>query len=422
MTTGFRPANLLGGSLPVSGNDLRDAARSPPAPHNGPMSRRRTAATDDGHVPPADGTGLPEALEAIATRTARRGGRLADEDVAALRAAGVRAAETGITAGQAVDLYLAATASARAVSLPREEDPDDPDDVLTGVRTAVPALMEGYESAGQQLVRQEETARREFIDDLLRGDADVAGVLQGAEPFGLDLRASHQVLLAEPRDGAAVDERDESALDRAVVARYGDRDVLATTKGGHLVALVPARSSSADVDEPARLLHADLTSATRKPWRVAVGRAHPGAHGVARSYQQAREAIALTGRLHPDVDMVRTRDLLIYRVLGRDRSALADLVEDVLTPLTRARGGAQPLLDTLEAYFACGEVATEAARRLHVSVRTVTYRLSRVTALTGYDPTAPAQKLTLQAAVIGARLLPWPPDGTPDGEVPRPAG
>ena len=35
-------------------------------------------------------------------------------------------------------------------------------------------------------------------------------------------------------------------------------------------------------------------------------------------------------------------------------------------------------------------------------------RLAKVAGLTGYDPGIPTQRLTLQAAVIGARLLPWP--------------
>lgn len=51
----------------------------------------------------------------------------------------------------------------------------------------------------------------------------------------------------------------------------------------------------------------------------------------------------------------------------------------------------------------------------HVSVRTVTYRLAKIASLTGYDPTIPAQRLTLHASVVGARMLPWPPE-TP---VPR---
>jgi DNA-binding PucR family transcriptional regulator len=41
-------------------------------------------------------------------------------------------------------------------------------------------------------------------------------------------------------------------------------------------------------------------------------------------------------------------------------------------------------------------------------VRTVTYRLARVRALTGRDPGRPADALALQVAVIGARMLDWP--------------
>jgi DNA-binding PucR family transcriptional regulator len=105
---------------------------------------------------------------------------------------------------------------------------------------------------------------------------------------------------------------------------------------------------------------------------------------------------------------VQAQDMLVYRVLGRDQSAMIDLVRSVLTPLGSARGGAHPLVTTLHTYFACGGVATETARRLHVSVRAVTYRLDRVRELTGYDVAVPEQAFSLQAAVLGARLLGWP--------------
>jgi DNA-binding PucR family transcriptional regulator len=73
------------------------------------------------------------------------------------------------------------------------------------------------------------------------------------------------------------------------------------------------------------------------------------------------------------------------------------------------------LIDTLHAYFASGGVATETARRLHVSVRTVTYRLARVSTLTGYDPFRPDQRFALHASVLGARLLDWPRTPLPAG-------
>lgn len=265
-------------------------------------------------------------------------------------------------------------------------------------------------SSWETLVRQEEDSRLTFVDDLLRGDADLSDMVARAEPFGIDLSAAHRVVLAARRDGSPATPTDAGHLARAVVERFGDRDTLVTHRSGRLVVLLPAAGDpSLDEDEPVRVLHAALIrSAPAVAWRLAVGRPAPGLGGVAHSFHQAREAMTLLEQLHPDRDWVPTRDLLVYRVLGRDRAALSDLVESVLTPLTRARGGAGPLVDTLEAYFDCNDVATATARRLHVSVRTVTYRLSRVAQLTGYDPTDPSQRLTLQVAVVGARLLPWP--------------
>jgi hypothetical protein len=38
----------------------------------------------------------------------------------------------------------------------------------------------------------------------------------------------------------------------------------------------------------------------------------------------------------------------------------------------------------------------------------VSYRLDRIRALTEYAPTEPTQRFTLEATVLGARLLNWP--------------
>jgi DNA-binding PucR family transcriptional regulator len=113
-------------------------------------------------------------------------------------------------------------------------------------------------------------------------------------------------------------------------------------------------------------------------------------------------------RLHLDAPVIHAEQLLIYRVLLRDQPAIADLVHSVLGGLVHARGGAEPLLATLDAYFTTGSVTTETARRLHLSVRAVTYRLDRIKTLTGHDPTDPAQRFTINAAVLGAKLLGWP--------------
>src|SRR5215207_2022387 len=339
--------------------------------------------------------------------------------LAAVRRLGQRAAEQGVDANQAVDLYLSAAWRLwqEIPMIVRSRDRDKvraaAEAVLRVINDAVEVLVEGHQAARRQMIRQEESARREFVDDLLRGDADVSRLVERAEPFGLDLGRNHQVLLASPVNSSASLERAAVVMERIVVDRFGDRDVLIASKDDLLVMLIPGELrdeiSGSDAPDPAGFVRSRLSQSARHDrWQVAAGRPYPGAYGIARSYEEAREALLLARRLHLDQNVIQARDLLVYRVLGRDQAALVDLVHALLEPLTRSRGGAGPLLQTLETYFATGGVATETARRLHMSVRTVTYRLAKVKTLTGTDPADPAQRLALHMAVVGARLLNWP--------------
>ena len=366
---------------------------------------------------------LGEYLNILAD-AALSGRRPKKRELQSVRRLGRRAAEQGVDANQAVDLYLtAAWRLWREIpivvrSRDREKVRAAAEAVLRVINDAVEVLVEGHQAARRQMIRQEESARREFVDDLLRGDTDVSRLVQRAEPFGLDLSRSHQLLLAAPvRSPASVDKA-VMVIERAVVERFGDRDVLIASKDDLLVMLIPGDlrdlMSGTDVTDPAGFVHSRLRQSARHDrWQVSAGRPYPGAYGIARSYEEAREALLLARRLGLDADVLQARDLLVFRVLGRDQAALVDLVRTLLEPLTRSRGGAEPLLTTLETYFATGAVATETARRLHVSVRTVTYRLARVKALTGTDLTDPTQRLALHMAVVGARLLDWPASDLP---------
>src|SRR3954471_9701191 len=337
----------------------------------------------------------------------------------AVRELGRRAAAQGVGARRAVDLYLSA-AWRLWRQLPvvvRSNDPEKvrraAEAVLRVLDDAIGVLVDGHQAERRAMIRQEETLRVEFVDDLLRGDADVSRMVQRAEPFGIDLGKPHQVALVAPRSADGAVDRAAIALERAVVERFGDREVLVATKDGRVVVVVPGASVPAlalpkglDVGTA---IQQDLTRRQLAGrWCVAAGRPFPGAYGIARSYEEALEALTFADRLGLDADVVHARDLLVYRVLGRDQAAIVDLVRDVLMPLDQVRGGAEVLLETLREYFAAGEVATEAARRLHVSVRTVTYRLARVAQLTGYRVSEPGQRFSLHAAVLGARLLEWP--------------
>jgi len=349
------------------------------------------------------------------------GTRPSEDELAKVGEYGRRAARDGVPPGQAVNLYLSA-AWRLWRELPKVVRSSDSefvrgaaDAVLQVIGDAVAGFVEAYQDERREAIRWEEASRREFIDDLLRGDADVARLVERAEPFGLDLTRVHQIALATSESGTADPQFTATSLERAVVTEFGDREVLVATKEDLLVVLVPAAERSRRRDIGAFVRRELQRGGRRQRWRIAVGRPYAGAYGIARSYEEAREALVFGQRLQWETDVVHASDLLVFRVLGRDQAAMIDLIRAVLTPLERARGGAEPLLETLEAYFASGSVATEAARRLHLSVRAVTYRLDRIKDLTGYDVAQAHQAFILQTATMGARLLEWPATPLPAG-------
>lgn len=324
------------------------------------------------------------------------GRRLTRDELDSRRSLGEQAAEAGLGMRTLMAAHLAVARThwpAGAVA---------PDSVLAVVAQALDAFAEGYERAQRVAVRQEEAARREFIDDLLYGRSDMGKLAERAERYGLRLSYAHAVAVA--RGAAAYEEGDPTprSVERAMVSRFGDRHILLTTKDGRLVCVAPA-----DQDEVLAFFAKHAYAAT-DGGQVAIGRPQPGPGGVVQSYEEALNALELAERLGLGDPVLRAADLLVYPVLTRDRQAMADLVVNTLGPLQRARGGARPLIDTLAAYFDSGCVSAEAARRLALSVRAFTYRLDRIHKLTGADPADPVHRYTLQTAIIGARLLDWP--------------
>ncbi|WP_055697016.1 PucR family transcriptional regulator [Streptomyces silaceus] len=333
----------------------------------------------------------------ILAGAAATGRRLTRDELDSRRALGERAAEAGYGLRALVGAHLAATRAhwptSRAVSA---------DSVMYAAEQAVDALAEGYERAQRLAVRQEEAARREFIDDLLHGRSDLGRLVERADRFGLRLSYEHAVAVAEGTGGYEDGDPVPREVERALIGRFGDRSILLTTKEGRLVCVAPG-----DQDEVLAFFAKHAYAAT-DGGRVAIGRPRPGPGGVVQSYEEALNALDLAERLELDEPVLRAVELLVYPVLTRDRQAMADLVLDTLGPLQKARGGARPLIETLIAFFDSGCVAAEAARRLALSVRALTYRLDRIHQLTGANPADPVHRYTLQTAVIGARLLGWP--------------
>ncbi|MEU6356182.1 helix-turn-helix domain-containing protein [Streptomyces sp. NPDC047072] len=335
-----------------------------------------------------------DGYERILADAAATGRRLTRAELDSRRERGARAAVAGHGWRALVREHLAASRRGWPV-------PATPDHVLSVVEQAMDAFADGYESAQRQVIRQEEAARREFIDDLLHG-RDPGHLVARAERFGLRLSRAHAVAVAE--GPAKYDETDPASrrVQDGLFGRFENRRILFTTKDGRMVCIAPG-------DQAEVLTHfAKQAHAATEGGQVAIGRPRPGAVGIGHSYEEALNALDVGRRMGFDDPLLHAADLLVFPVLARDRQALVDLVRSTLSPLEQARGGARPLLETLTAYFDNGCVATETARQLALSVRALTYRLERVHTLTGANPADPAQRYTLQTAVIGARLLDWP--------------
>ncbi len=376
------------------------------------LRQAAAAAARDAGLPDADllGDFLDELAHAVTT-----GVNVSAAAVRRCRSHGRQGARQGVALRTVLDLHLGAARHAWPALVADTDARAAGGIVLAAVTDAAAAVTEGYRLARRSMVREQDSARREFVDDLLSGRADLGGLLHRASGYGLDLAAPHLVAVVEPTRVVTDASPALGVLERAVHA--DGTEVLVASKEGRIVVVAAAADRAAASAVVDRLVGAlgpagagvDLhRRADVGGWRMGVGRPGPRADGVLASYDEAREALDLSARLGSRVSVARAEDLLAYRVLLRDRAAIVDLIRTVLEPLTTARGGAGPLVQTLLAWFESGRNTAETARVLHLSVRAVTYRLERIRELTGADPDDPGDAFALHAAALGARLLGWP--------------
>ena len=369
------------------------------------MVTASVAGTAGGAVPPEFVAGFPETLAEISVscRALSRGER------EGRRALGEQAADSGYGLRELTALHLSAAhrawnrlpgvAAARDAAELRRVGAA----VLAALESGVAALAEGHDRAQRHAVHRIEAARKAFVDDLLYGRSDPGRIAEQAEGFGLRLADRHLVAVATHPESPGYHDQHPllRRVERELAGRFGDHDALIAAKDGRLLCVAPTTQQST--------LHAFVKLTSGEPGaRVAVSRPHSGAVGVVRSYEEALSALDLAERLALPGAVLNSADLMVFPVLMRDRAAMADLVRTVLGPLVRARGGAEPLIETISAYAASGYVNAEAARRLDLSVRALSYRLERIAALTGFDPDDSLQRYTLETAALGARLLNWP--------------
>jgi carbohydrate diacid regulator len=116
---------------------------------------------------------------------------------------------------------------------------------------------------------------------------------------------------------------------------------------------------------------------------IGIGRYHPGLKGIARSYEDARTALALGSRIQKHNPVYCLAELGIAAFVGvADEGAKIDLAKYLLSPLDHET----ELLATINAFFSENCCSSSTAKRLYIHRNTLSYRLDKIESLTGLDP------------------------------------
>jgi carbohydrate diacid regulator len=269
-------------------------------------------------------------------------------------------------------------------------------------------------------IPQHAKQKHAFIYHLLqRISTDEAAVLREASMLGLDLATPRAVILIDAKDyilragqGQERDQDDTREQQRAnlvigsvmaffhlpndTICAYIGHGEITVLKACNTKNLLPWANPGTILDganatwanlaalkraSEALLLH--LHSDISESINIGIGRYHPGVGGMARSYQDARTALAVGQRCAAGYQVHCLNHLGIAAFVGSfDERTKLELATHLLSPLDHE----PELLATLQVFFAQNCCPSATAGRLSVHRNTLAYRLQKVALLTGLDP------------------------------------
>lgn len=272
-----------------------------------------------------------------------------------------------------------------------------------------------------------------LIYELLQGIGDPATLLREAKVLAMDLATPRAVILIDAgefinRPGPVVSSEPDGGETRrraqlvigsiASFFRLPDDSICASLGEGEIAVLKASNSSSLDpwvevadgagqpvaswanltaLKRAADALLVRLRADTRATVNIGVGRYHPGVHGLAASYQDARVALSLGRRLQGQ-DRVHCLDSLgIAAFVGvADEQTKLDLASHLLSPLDHE----PDLIRTLEVFFDHDCCPSTTAGIIEIHRNTLNYRLDKVRSLTGLDPRRFDQAVQIRLALL----------------------
>ncbi|MGI2259324.1 sugar diacid recognition domain-containing protein [Shewanella sp. GXUN23E] len=244
--------------------------------------------------------------------------------------------------------------------------------------------------------------REEFILQLIKASAgDIPQLVNWARQLELDIHKPRVAAIIEVSSA-----QDDELKQLIQLLQYPQRDnLVAMTSLSQLVILKPAFldgknwSSDAESERIDRLLER-LPTPSRRKLNIALGHFFPGDGGIARSYQSARETLAIGQRLRPGQTKYLYQEfesqVLLCELAGSWRGE--ELSRPYLALMQADKSG--QLCKTLDAFIAAGGEPGACARALYIHRNTLRYRLDKISRITGLTPGNLSQLLRLNLAQL----------------------
>jgi hypothetical protein len=232
------------------------------------------------------------------------------------------------------------------------------------VHEVTDAIAAAHASTVRTLEARAVGARQRFVELLAGGDLDGSEADRIGRSLGFDPDERFTVLAIR----GASDDLDAVELQRELDPQPARHAVVAR---GPLVVVVCQGGSDAS----------GAVAAARSVFPAAaigVGATRPGLRGARASLEDAERTLGVTH----DGEVAAFDEMWLWATLD----GVAPRLEALLRPGSELAHSHPHLAQAVQAFAAAGFSATQAARDLSLHANTVTYRLDRWEALTGWDP------------------------------------
>jgi purine catabolism regulator len=250
------------------------------------------------------------------------------------------------------------------------------------------------------VLEAEEKIRGDLYSDLLRGAVDSEEYVSvRADQLDIPLHGGHcviEIISGEEsaHHGEASHNRFGDHLRRLIRASYWphiQRIAVLPQSEGHLIVLHFQQKTHPDVMEAHirdmhKAVHEQLSGLTGfNCLFMGVGEVQESLMLISRSCIQANRAIALGRKINRSGGLFFFGQMGIYSLV--DAKSMDDFHSNCIHELERfakkCGGNSEIYLDTLEAFFDCGESPTAAASALGIHLNTVRYRLRKISEIMG---------------------------------------